>query len=77
MIVETKFNIGQDAWMMYENKPHLFHVCSMELALKKNDNPNVYCSIDDDVNKIYYKHIHENNLFHTKKELCDYLLNND
>lgn len=62
MIIETKYNIGQEVWCLVKGKPY-----KVKITLYKLDGYNIICGLIDDICR--YFELSEYNLFPAKGEL--------
>ena len=67
MTIETKFNIGDEVWFMYENRPMSMRVMHIELYISCNKVKRQY------IDKYGSYRVSEHKLFRTKQELLDSL----
>lgn len=77
MTIETKYNIGQEVWFMWNNKPTFQKIAAIEAYVGARVLPSYYVEpyeinpfkvADSDVIP-YNRRFHENRLFPTKEEL--------
>ena len=70
MTIETKYNIGDEVWLMYENKAITAQVIEMNVEISKHImsyvSANCYCKIKC---PLFTREIHDSHLFPTKEEL--------
>lgn len=70
MTIETKYNIGDEVWLMYENKAITAQVIEMNVAIGINFYSEVdakcFCKIKC---PHFTREIHDSHLFPTKEEL--------
>jgi hypothetical protein len=70
MTVETKFNIGDEVWLMYDNMAITAQVIEMNVEIRENYlsvvNANCYCKIKS---PHFTREIHDSRIFPTKEEL--------
>ena len=70
MKIETKYNIGDEVWLMYENKAITAQVVTMNVEISDSImgyvSANCYCKIKC---PYFTREIHDSHIFHTKEEL--------
>lgn len=70
MIIETKYDIGDEVWLMYENKAITAQVIEMSVEIRENImrdvSANCYCKIKS---PHFTREIHESRIYPTKGEL--------
>ena len=70
MTIETKYNIGDEVWLMYENMAITALVIDMNVEIgeriKGNVSANCYCKIKS---PHFTREMHDSHLFPTKEEL--------
>ncbi|MBE6300171.1 MAG: hypothetical protein E7083_07595 [Bacteroidales bacterium] len=77
MIIETKYNIGDEVWFMWNNHPTCQRIAAMEVYVGKQVLPSYYVEpYENDPIKVihsdvipYNRRFHEYRLFPTKEEL--------
>jgi len=77
MTIETKYNIGQEVWFMWDNRPTCQRIAAMEVYVGKQVLPSYYVEpYEIDAIKMEYSDVipynrifHEYQLFPTKEEL--------
>lgn len=62
MKIETKYNIGQEVWLLIKGKPYKFTITSF-----KYEGGNIICGLVDDICR--YFELPESVIFPTKEEL--------
>ena len=62
MKIETKYNIGQEVWLLIKGKPYKFTITSY-----KYEGGNLICGLVDDICR--YFELPESVIFPTKEEL--------
>ena len=74
MKIETKFNIGDEAWLMYYNKPTIRKIHEIRVYIEEDKIEEVYlleqANEEDDACYLDYD---SEDLFKSKKELIDSL----
>lgn len=76
MIIETKFNIGDRAWFMKNNKVTEVIISSISLSYVDSDSDNIIYTANDAANPTHWLDhvdIEEKTLFKSKQELLDSL----
>ena len=77
MTIETKYNIGDVVWFMWDNKPTCQKIAAMEVYVRERVLPSYYVE-PYEINPIkvvnsdiipYNRRFHEYRLFPTKEEL--------
>ena len=70
MTIETKYNIGDEVWLMFENKAITAQVIAMDVEIREysmwNESANCICKIKC---SHFTRDIHESRIFPTKEEL--------
>ncbi len=70
MTIETKYNIGDEVWLMYENRAITAQVVTMNVEISDHImgdvSANCYCKIKC---PHFTREIHDSHLFPTKEEL--------
>lgn len=70
MTIETKYDIGDEVWLMYENKAITAQVIEMNVEIRVNImsdvSANCYCKIKS---PHFTREIHDSHIFPTKEEL--------
>lgn len=62
MVVQTKFNVGDKAWFMLENKPNCVDITGLNISIYESGNVEIEYTL-------HYDKLKEENLFATKEEL--------
>lgn len=70
MNIKTKFNPGQEVWVMYKNKPLNLFVYSIHIVIALNDDKQEISGITYNcVNGAYGGSFKENQIYNSKEEL--------
>lgn len=70
MTIETKYTIGDEVWLMYENKAITAQVIEMNVAIGMNFYSEVDAKCFCKIKCPYFtREIHDSHLFPTKEEL--------
>lgn len=54
MLIETKFNVGDQRWMMRHNKPTIITIVRMDLEVDKNNQVDTYYYINSNEYPVMY-----------------------
>lgn len=74
MLLETKFNVGDQRWMMRNNKPTLITITKIDLAIEQDNQIDIFYYInDDDYPRLFSEFCMLNKSFSTKQELINSL----
>lgn len=70
MTIETKYNIGDEVWLMYENKAITARVLDMNVEIREHIMGDVFASCYCKIKCPHFtREIHDSHLFPTKEEL--------
>lgn len=85
MTIETKYNIGDEVWVMYENKPTCLTIAAMDIGLHKKQLWVIYYMQPYEIDPLkmsnveyipYNRAFYEKDVFPTKEELLKSLYSN-